>query len=343
MSNTLGGDLASMPEKRVRFTSSDARYGYKSVDFETSRLPDVDHDFISAEDLNAFERALQAPDPLHSPLEDGSGSIGLRSSSSVNLTKSSSHADDDDASAVAAAAGAASGDLEPASPALGTFVTAQSDWAPVSAKPYTGRRKPKKRKTPRKSPVEGLLGTRTRDETREGYLYQLSKWPLLLFVFTWLGGLAMMYLWTRWYIWVYEYFFTWRGERETLRRNMRQTSEYKDWVVAAKELDAYLGRKVWREENGFAYYDSKTVKRVWEQMRKTRATAEKDERDNGSDGAGKAVDELRALIEACVKNDFVGVENPRLYSQTYYGTKNLVQNFLDECEFAGKPQVIRVW
>ncbi|EEY16531.1 triacylglycerol lipase [Verticillium alfalfae VaMs.102] len=45
---------------------------------------------------------------------------------------------------------------------------------------------------------------------------------------------------------------------------------------------------------------------------------------------GGAVDELRGLLEACVKNNFVGVENPRLYSQTYYGTKNLVQNFTDE-------------
>ena len=54
----------------------------------------------------------------------------------------------------------------------------------------------------------------------------------------------------------------------------------------------------------------------------------------GGDGKdkGKAVEELRGLMEACVKNNFVGVENPRLYSQTYYGTKNLVQNFVDEGE-----------
>jgi hypothetical protein len=44
----------------------------------------------------------------------------------------------------------------------------------------------------------------------------------------------------------------------------------------------------------------------------------------------KAVEDLKALVEACVKDNFVGVENPRLYSQTYYGTKNLVQNFIEE-------------
>ena len=33
-----------------------------------------------------------------------------------------------------------------------------------------------------------------------------------------------------------------------------------------------------------------------------------------------------------MKNNFVGFENPRLYSETYYGTKKLVQDFVDEAE-----------
>ena len=159
-----------------------------------------------------------------------------------------------------------------------------------------------------------------------------SKWPLLFFVFTWLTGLGIAYLSTRWYIFVYEQFFTWRGQREQLRRKLRRANNYKDWVPAARELDAYLGRKSWREEDDFAYYDSRTVKRVWDQMRKMRAKAEKIENDKSDDDGGKTIDELRTLIEACVKNNFVGVENPSLYSQTYYGTKNLVQNFIDEGE-----------
>lgn len=200
----------------------------------------------------------------------------------------------------------------------------------MNARVYKSKRGSKKKRKGGKGAVEGLLGTRTKDETREGYLYQLAKWPLLVFVFAWLGGLVIAYLSTRLYIWVYEHFFTWRGQRERLRRNMRQTSNYRDWVGAAKELDGYLGRQTWKEENDFAYYDSKTVRRVWDQMRKTRTKAEQHESKGEKGDAAKAIDELRALIEACVKNNFVGVENARLYSQTYFGTKNLVQNFLDE-------------
>ncbi|KLU88989.1 patatin-like phospholipase domain-containing protein [Magnaporthiopsis poae ATCC 64411] len=149
---------------------------------------------------------------------------------------------------------------------------------------------------------------------------------------------------TRAYISIYEQFIAWRGKRETLRRNMRATSKYADWVAAAKELDSFLGNGAWKEQNEFAYYDSKTVRRVWEQLRRCRIRAEQAEGSGVGDAKNgdrpgsaslaksEAVEDLKVLLEACIKNNFVGVENPRLYSQTYYGTKNLVQNYVDEVE-----------
>lgn len=323
------------PEPHVHFLDPNADHGFPPEAFDISRLPDVDHEFLEPEDLIAFEKALQAPDPLQSPVDE-TGSRSPRSPGSFSLTKRDSQVEghfDNDSAIVAAAAGAASGDLPvPSTASQGTFITAQNDWAPVNTRVYGRKRGGRKKKSKRrgKGPMEGLLGTRTKDETREGYLYLLLKWPLLFSVLIWLIGLGITYLSTRLYIWVFEHFFTWRGQRQRLRRNMRDTSNYKDWVSAAKELDGYLGRQTWKEENDFAYYDSKTVRRVWDQMKKTRTRAEEQEK-LGPDGEdGKAVTELKALIEACVKNNFVGVENARLYSQTYYGTKNLVQNFLDE-------------
>ncbi|KAI9166597.1 Patatin-like phospholipase domain-containing protein [Paramyrothecium foliicola] len=327
-----------MSEKHAHFfprdTSDGPLYGFPPEVFDPSILPDVDHEFLDDEDIEAFERALHAPDPLHSPIEDARSP---KNSSSFNLTKRNSESVfEEDASAVAAAVGAAGGDLHvpnsPESGAQGTFITAQNDWAPVNPKVYHNRRGSKKKRKGPKVAVEGLLGTRTRDETREGYLYQLVKWPLLGSIFLWLGCLSVTYLLTRWYIWVYEHFFTWRGQRQRLRKNLHMATNYRDWVVAAKELDRYLGRQAWKEENSFAYYDFKTVPRVWDQMRKTRAKAEAQEAGRESSDGGKAVEDLKALLEACVKNDFVGIENARLYSQTYYGTKNLVQNFVDETD-----------
>ncbi|KAG9257107.1 acyl transferase/acyl hydrolase/lysophospholipase [Emericellopsis atlantica] len=306
-------------------------YGFPPEAFDTSLLPDVDVEFLDQEDIRAFERALQAPDPLQSPVDEtGSLRSSLRSPSPA-ITKRNSQAGsglEEDVGAVAPGGFGHDG----AQPAIApTFITAQNDWAPVNSKIYKNKRGSKRRRNgAAKGAVEGLLGTRTKDETREGYFYQVLKWPLLLFVVAWLAGLGLAYLSTRLYIWVYEHFFTWRGKRQQLRSNMRRTANYKDWVAAAKELDGYLGRQAWKEENSYAYYDHKSVRKVWEQMRKMRAKAEGLEMGKG-DG-GKTVDELRVLIEACVKNNFVGVENARLYSQTYYGTKNLVQNFVDETE-----------
>ncbi|KAM3534613.1 hypothetical protein MY4038_002163 [Beauveria bassiana] len=355
-------------------------YGFPPEAFDVSRLLDGDREFISSDDIAAFETALQAPDHsaaqnpaqnaqhdgLRSPKSPGSFSITRRDSQSLSA---GGGLEDDNGSgssalATAAAAAAANGDFKndvtvsgarassPAPGDHGTFVTAQNDWAPISSRFYRrSKRKPtttgaaaasKKKRRRAKRAVEGLLGTRSKDETRDGYLYLLAKWPLLLFVFGWLLVLSVLYLLTRFYIVVYEQFFTWRGRRAGLRRELRKATTYREWVRAARALDAFLGRDTWREENDFAYYDSKTVKRVWDQMKKTRVKAEAEEKDTVAAAAARtgkgggegirAVEELKALTEACVKNNFVGIDNPKLYSQTYYGTKNLVQNFIDEVE-----------
>lgn len=199
--------------------------------------------------------------------------------------------------------------------------TAQSDWRPV-------HQRVRKRKKSKAAPRRG------KDETREGFVYVLLKWPLLVFVLGWLLFLSIAYVLTRVYIYLYEHWVTWRGTRNRLRQQLHNATTYEEWIRSAKELDAYLGSDIWKEKPEYAYYDSKTVKRVHEQMVKLRQRAESDEHgktdSKNIDGKHKAVEDLRALVEACMKNNFVGFENPRLYSETYYGTKDLVQDFVDE-------------
>ncbi|KAI1824413.1 lipase [Xylaria intraflava] len=316
--------LAFLPTKRPR------NYGYPPESFDYTRLPDIDCQFLPAEHLAAFAQALYAPDSTPtldnaptsspwSPYDRTSGGGCSRSGSVVSVDTA----------------------RLPGSPAGSTnaqsnmFISAQNDWAPVNGKIKYGRRRKRRQIS---------IGRRTIDETREGYLYGLLKWPFLLGVMLWIVGLSAAYLVTRSYIFLYEHYIAWTGRREKLRRNMRSTNSYRDWVHAAKEMDAYLGNEQWKEENQYAYYNSKTIRRVYEQFRKYRKTAEQEEprgsaapgHERGAQASGrgskKPIEDLKALTEACVKNNFVGVENPRLYSQTYYGTKNLVQLFIDEVE-----------
>ncbi|KAK7743746.1 hypothetical protein SLS62_010438 [Diatrype stigma] len=314
-------------------------YGFPPEAFDYTRLPDGDREFLPPEDLAAFAQALSAPEPIQPSAADEVSSLslrspGARSSSSVNVTTRPDSIYSLDTANPLENATASPGDPDGRRNSM--FITAQNDWAPVNQKiSKHGRRRRRKRI---------LAGRRTVDETREGYLYGLLKWPFLFFVCTWIVGLGTAYILTRFYVFLYEHFIAWRGKREQLRRNMRATSSYRDWVKAAKELDQFLGNEQWKEENEFAYYDWKTVRRVWEQMREFRKAAEaydarnsaapgyKNNTDTKESDGKNAAENLKALIEACVKNNFVGVENPRLYSQTYYGTKNLVQNFVDEVE-----------
>lgn len=195
-----------------------------------------------------------------------------------------------------------------------------NDWKPVHQRvrrklPHapTGRRRRKPR--------------RSRDETREGFMYTIFKWPLLLIILSWIVGLGASYWLTRLYVWAYEGLVTWRGSRQRLRRRVRSATSYEDWRRAAQELDGHLGNEGWKDTAAYAYYDHATIARAAEQLKVGLRLAQ----DQGQDPlSGEATAALRAMVESCVKTNFVGLENPRLYSETYYGTKHLAQDFVDE-------------
>lgn len=341
-------------------------YGFPPESFDWTRLPDFDTDFLPPEHVEAFIQALSAPDPIP-PTPDGgaTGSTSYRISSPVWHRGSTTSFDFDLArrpgpsnvgvhdedrttkdSPAGAATAAAAGVATPGPPlsrrasSNSLFISARNDWAPVfqrrvarskattqpaSMAAAASRRDEKKKKR-----------ARSKDETREGYLYPILKWPLLGGIAGWLVVLSVVHVCARIYIALYETCWAWRGERGRLRRAMRATSRYNDWVAAARRMDEFLRNDEWKVDDAFAYYDNKTVKRVLADMRRwRRRAAEAGGRE--TEQGRQAIEELKVLIEACVKNNFAGIENPRLYSQTYYGTKHLVQNFIDEgeCLLAG--------
>ncbi|KAL8653512.1 MAG: hypothetical protein Q9226_003820 [Calogaya cf. arnoldii] len=194
-------------------------------------------------------------------------------------------------------------------------LVALNDWRPIHQK-VRKTRPPTRKKKPKRS----------KDETREGFVYNVLKWPILLIVLGWILALCLSYSVTRLYIWAYERLVTWRGRRQMLRRKLQSKSDFGQWKRAAEELDAHLGNEKWKSSDEYAYYDHSTVEKVKEQLKSIRLQAQS--KDTSS--AVEATHRLRALVEACAKNNAFGVENPRLYSETYYGTKHLAQAFLDE-------------
>lgn len=207
-----------------------------------------------------------------------------------------------------------------ASSQSGLFITALNDWRPIHQRVRkNGAKKRKKRLPPR----------RGKDETREGFVYTLLKWPLLVIVFGWIIVLGATYMLTRLYIFLYENTITLRGRREALNKSLGSTTTYGDWVREAKELDKYLGNDSWRGKDEYDYYNSNTIRNVTNELARLRTALETGPQTRQRQ---TIADDLRTLVEAAVKNNFVGVESPRLYSETYFGTKNLVQSFVDEVE-----------
>lgn len=163
--------------------SPDAPEGY-----DESLLPDFHHEFLSEADLQVFANALAAPEPSPSTDDLLGSQNGLTSPSRASI----------DSSATATATTPSRIGGGPSQSSL--FITAQNDWAPVHPSSRIGG-KGKRRgegKSKRRSAAR-----RTSDETREGYLYTLLKWPMLLVVGAWVIGLGAGYLLTRLYISLY--------------------------------------------------------------------------------------------------------------------------------------------
>ena len=121
---------------------------------------------------------------------------------------------------------------------------------------------------------------------------------------------------------VSESFLTWRGTRKQLRRNLRLAATFEEWCTYAKDLDTYLGNDEWCETDRYAYYDYKLIRKVWLSLRTARISND--------------LEATKATLETCVKANFSGIESARLYSQTYYGTKLLINGYVDEVELAIK-------
>ncbi|GAA5832997.1 hypothetical protein JCM3766R1_000390 [Sporobolomyces carnicolor] len=165
-------------------------------------------------------------------------------------------------------------------------------------------------------PGAGSTRRRRKDVTREGFAYHLSRWPLLGLIFTIIFLEFLAYLVVRQIVNIIEFCSAWRGERGKLRVALRNAKTFDEWKSRALALDAHLGLTHWKQSPPNAYYDAPLVRRVLKALRELRSKQD--------------VEGVCAVLHAVLKSNFAGTESFRLYSETYYGTKELVQEFLDE-------------
>lgn len=189
-------------------------------------------------------------------------------------------------------------------------IAAASDFAPVRERTKRRRRRDK-----------GSKGSAVSDGgSREGLLYSLFRFPLLVAIFITIALEFAAYVLIRQIVNIVEYAIAWRGEKGRLRKQLRKAQTGQEWRDVALEIDEFLGYEAWKREDASSLYDWILVKKVVHSLRSFR---EKDDADN-----------LIGVLELCLRNNFAGTENFRLYSETYYGTKYLIESYLAELEAA---------
>ncbi|PWN22881.1 patatin-domain-containing protein, partial [Microstroma glucosiphilum] len=180
-------------------------------------------------------------------------------------------------------------------------ISAVSDFAPIRER--TARR-----------PARGAQDT----GRREGLLYSMLRWPLLLTIFLVIGLEFAAYVFTRQIVNVVEWLVAHRGRKGVLRRQMRNAKDFQTWKDTALELDDHMEHDAWKRQDSSGLYDWILVKKVSHSLKTFR------EQDD--------VQELMLVLTLCCTNNFAGTENFRLYSETYYGSKYLIEAYLAEVE-----------
>ena len=80
-----------------------------------------------------------------------------------------------------------------------------------------------------------------------------------------------------------------------------------------------MHKNEWKTSAPYGFYDYRLLHKVISRLRKYRESDTPEDADN-----------LKDVLYACLKQNFAGIENAKLYSNTYLGTKRLVEEYVAE-------------
>ncbi|CAE6445720.1 unnamed protein product [Rhizoctonia solani] len=186
-------------------------------------------------------------------------------------------------------------------------VSALSDFAPINQRVKRRRR--------------GLLPPRRRE-----LLYHIVRWPLLGLLFLVIFFEFYAYVWIRQCVNALEWLLAWRGKKGKLRANLRKARTYEEWKEAARVMDEYLGFEEWKQVLG----RRRSILRLDAGQEGTPTTPNIVYRSLKSFRARDDARGVLGVLEVCIRANFAGIESTRIYSETFLGTKNLIESYLDE-------------
>ncbi|CAO3587873.1 unnamed protein product [Absidia cylindrospora] len=155
--------------------------------------------------------------------------------------------------------------------------------------------------------------------TPHGISHALLKYPLFLLIAIIMAVELLLYLGLRQAVRIWETMFSWRGKRRTLRSYLRGSTTFEEWCQAAKNLDDYMTKEDWKTTPAHGFYDYRLLQKVVKHLQLYRNMDDPESAQN-----------LKDVLYASLKQNFAGIENAKLYSNTYLGTKYLIDDYVDE-------------
>lgn len=269
------------------------------------KLFDEDRDYVNEDHISSFAKALAWEEQYEILENEKSGASSDKEfQDTATIRKEAEEIDDLGAEELSTAL---NGMHKP------DLISSKSDWWPINTSKSIPKTKIRK-KSKKSSVNEGQ--SKMTNEFRSSASYTMLRWPILIFILCWISLLCFMYIIVRAYVALLEYFLTWVGKRKELRNKLRASRNYGEWVQNALVLDRFLNLDKWSENPKFSYYDYKTVELTISKL----ASLREEGRDN----------DLMVILQGCIKKNFAGIENRQLYSHRYYGTKYLVEKYIDE-------------
>ena len=165
-------------------------------------------------------------------------------------------------------------------------------------------------------------------EDTHGLIFRILRWPLFLLIM-WLLLLDLwLYFLLRQFVRLYEAVFgRFQGIRiKRLRDELRECRSYAEWKDKAKLLDELLENNKWKSEPASSLYNYKLLTQLTKAMQEGR-------RELTSTKSISSLKNLKKiLLEGSLRHNIGGTENIGLYSHSFYGTKDVIQKFIDETE-----------
>ncbi|KAJ3116099.1 hypothetical protein HK098_006712 [Nowakowskiella sp. JEL0407] len=165
---------------------------------------------------------------------------------------------------------------------------------------------------------------------RTSFSQELLKWPLLVCIAIFIYVDLMIYMVVSSIVKLYEYLFVWRGKRLQLLKRLINSKSYPQYRSAAVDLDNYFGNNLWKEDPASETYNWRLVKKIVKKLKACRVHFGMKIQDQKR----KILSTKELLLHGACNPNMGGVEHENLYSQTYYGTKEIVEEYVSELENA---------